>query len=69
MREDSDSKSKNSEDDIIEMLEFLIDNIFVIFRVRFSTYSRYSSRNKLHPSYEAELICACSLCSQREEDG
>ena len=27
----SDSKSKNIEEDIIKMLEFLVDNIFVVF--------------------------------------
>ena len=31
VKEHSDSKHKYSEDDIIKMLEFLIDNIFVIF--------------------------------------
>ena len=31
MKEHSDSKSKYSEDDIIKMLEFLVDNIFVVF--------------------------------------
>ena len=31
VREHSDLKSKNTEEDIIRMLEFLVDNIFVIF--------------------------------------
>ena len=31
LKEHSDSKSKYSEDDIIKMLEFLVDNIFVVF--------------------------------------
>ena len=31
MKDHSDSKNKYSEDDIIKMLEFLLDNIFVIF--------------------------------------
>ena len=31
IREHSDSKSKYTEDDIIRMLEFLVDNIFVVF--------------------------------------
>ena len=31
MREQSDSKSKYTEEDIIRMLEFLVDNIFVVF--------------------------------------
>ena len=29
VKENSDSKNKYSEDDIIKMLEFLVDNIFV----------------------------------------
>ena len=35
--EQSDSKHKYSEDDIIQMLEFLVDNIFVNLRERFSS--------------------------------
>ena len=31
VKEHSDSKSKYSEDDIIKMLEFLVDNVFVVF--------------------------------------
>ena len=31
MKEHSDSKNKYSEDDIITMLEFLVDNMFVVF--------------------------------------
>ena len=31
VKEHSDSKSKYTEDDIIKMLEFLVDNIFVVF--------------------------------------
>ena len=31
VKEHSDSKNKYSEDDIIKMLEFLVDNIFVVF--------------------------------------
>ena len=31
LKEHSDSKHKYSEDDIIKMLEFLVDNIFVVF--------------------------------------
>ena len=31
MKEHSDSKSKYTEEDIIKMLEFLVDNIFVAF--------------------------------------
>ena len=32
VKEHSDSKNKYTEDDIINMLEFLVDNIFVVFR-------------------------------------
>ena len=31
VKEHSDSESKYSEDNIIKMLEFLVDNIFVVF--------------------------------------
>ena len=31
LREHSDSKSKYSEDDNIKMLEFLVDNSFIVF--------------------------------------
>ena len=31
MKEQSDSKNKYIEEDIIKMLEFLVDNIFVVF--------------------------------------
>ena len=31
MKEHSDSKNKYTEEDIIRMLEFLVDNIFVVF--------------------------------------
>ena len=31
VKEHSDSKNKYTEDDIINMLEFLVDNIFVVF--------------------------------------
>ena len=35
IKEHSDSKNKYTEDDIINMLEFLVDNIFVVFGERF----------------------------------
>ena len=34
VKEHSDSKSKYSEDDIIKMLEFLVDTIFVVYAVK-----------------------------------
>ena len=51
VKEHSDSKNKYSENDIIKMLEFLGDNIFVVFAGEvFLAYSRYSNGNKLCPS-------------------
>ena len=35
MKEHSDSKNKYTEEDIIKMLEFLVDNIFVVFAGKF----------------------------------
>ena len=47
----SDSKLKYSEDDIIKMLDFLVDNIFVVFAEKvFPADSQYSNGNKLCPS-------------------
>ena len=40
VKEHSDSKTKYTEDDIISMLEFLVDNMFKVFRESFS--NRYS---------------------------
>ena len=52
----SDSKNKYSEDDIIKMLEFLIDNIFVVFAGKvFPADSRYSNGYKLCPSSRRHL--------------
>ena len=44
----SDSKSKYTEDDIINMLEFLVDNMFVVFgeKVFLPTESRHSYEHK-----------------------
>ena len=36
VKEHSESKNKYTEDDIVNMLEFLVDNIFVVFGERFS---------------------------------
>ena len=36
VKEHSDSKNKYTAEDIIKMLEFLVDNIFVVFAGRFS---------------------------------
>ena len=36
VKEHSDSKTNDSEDDIIKMLEFLVDNIFLVFEGKVS---------------------------------
>ena len=51
MKEHSDAKNKYTEEDIIKMLEFLVDNIFVVFAGKgFQTDSRHSHGHKLCPS-------------------
>ena len=48
VKEHSDSKHRYSEDDIFKMLEFLVDNIFLVFAGKvFPADSRYSNGNKL----------------------
>ena len=50
MKEHSDSKNKYSEDDIIKMLEFLVDNIFVVFAKKsLPADIRHSNRYELCP--------------------
>ena len=49
VREHSDLKSKYTEEDIIRMLEFLVDNIFVVWK-GFPTDHRHSHGHKLCPS-------------------
>ena len=47
VKEHSDSKNKYSEDDIIKILEFLVDTIFVVCTGKdFSADSRYANGNK-----------------------
>ena len=46
--EHSDSKNKYTEDDIINMLEFLVDNIFVVFGEK--VFQQHSNGHKLYPS-------------------
>ena len=74
MKEHSDSKNKYSEDDIIKMLEFLVDNIFVVFAGKvFQQTVGIPMGTNCAPlladiflySYEADFI---SLCSQRERN-
>ena len=50
VREHSDSKNKYTEEDIIRMLEFLVDNIFVVFAGNFPTDNRHYHGHKLCPS-------------------
>ena len=70
VKEHSDSKNKYSEDVIIKMLEFLVDNIFVVFAGKvFQQVVGIPMGTNCAPlladiflySYEAEFI---SLCSQ-----
>ena len=65
MKEHSDSKSKYTEEDSIKMLEFLVDNIFVIFAGKvFQQMSGIPKGTNYAPlltdiflySYEAEFI-------------
>ena len=54
LKEHSDSYSKYTVDDMIKMLEFLVNNIFVLvffFRKSLSTDSRHSNGNTLYVSY------------------
>ena len=55
VKENSDSKNKYSEDGIIKMLEFLVENIFVVFAESLPADSRYSYGYKLCPSSRRQL--------------
>ena len=51
VKKHSDSKSKYTEEDNIKMLEFLVDNIFVVIAEKgFPTDNRHSPGYKLCPS-------------------
>ena len=51
VKEQSDSKNKYSEDDIIKMLEILVDNIFVVFADKsLPADSRHSNGYELCPA-------------------
>ena len=72
VKEHSDSKNKYTEDDVVNMLEFLVDNIFVVFGGKFfqqivgipmGTNCAPLLADIFLYSYEAEFI---SLCSQLE---
>ena len=68
VKEHSDSKNKYTEDDIINMLEFLVDNIFVVFGERFSNRKSAFQWAQIVPlladmflySYEAEFMSLLS---------
>ena len=70
----SDSKNKYSEDDIIKMLEFLVDNIFVVFAGK--VFHRQSAFQwvRIVPRFSPTSFCihtkriSYSLCSQRERN-
>ena len=73
VKKHSDSKNKYSEDDIIKMLEFLVDNIFVVFtgKVFQQTVGILMGTNCAPPPFLPTSFCihtkriSCSLCSQR----
>ena len=50
VKKHTDSKSKYTEEDIIKMLEFRFDNIFLVFGKCFPTDNRHSNGHKLCPS-------------------
>ena len=73
VKEHSDSKSKYSEDDIIKMLEFLVDNIFVVFcRKRSSSRQSAFQWVRIVPLFSPTSFCihtkriSYNLCSLRE---
>ena len=74
VKEHSDPKSKKSEDDIIKMLEFLVDTVFVVFAgkvfqqivgIPMGTYCAPLLADIFLYSYEAEFIQ--SLLSTRRK--
>ena len=75
VKEHSDSKSKYSEDDIIKMLEFLVDNIFVVFAGKvFQQTVGFPMGTNCAPLladiflYSYEAYNSYNLCSQRERN-
>ena len=56
MKEHSDSKSKYSKDDIIKMLEFLVDNIFVVFAEKSSSRQSAFQWVRIVPSSLADIF-------------
>ena len=50
VKKHSDSESKYTEDEMINMLQFLVDNIFVVFGGKVFKQNRHSNWHKLCPS-------------------
>ena len=74
MKEHSDSKNKYTEEDIIKMLEFLVDNIFVVFAGKvFQQIIDFPMGTNCAPlladitlySYEAEFIQSLLLAGKK----
>ena len=51
MKENSDSKSKYAEEDIIKILQYLVDKMLWALQERFLADSRYSNKHELCPSH------------------
>ena len=74
VKERSDSKNKYSEDDIIEMLEFLVDNIVVVFAGKVFQQTVGISMGTNCAPLLVDIFCihtkriSYSLCSQRERN-
>ena len=72
VKEHFDSKNKYSEDDIIKMLEFLVDNIFVVLPEKSSSRQSEFRWVRIVPRFSPTSFCIhtkqipYSLCSQRE---
>ena len=72
--EHSDSKNKYSEDDIIKMLEFLVDNIFVVLPEKSSSRQSAFQWVRIVPLSSPTSFfihtkrISYSLCSQRERN-
>ena len=70
-KEHFDSKNKYSEDDIIKMLEFLVENIFVIFAGKVPSRQSAFQCVRIVPLFSSTSFCihtkriSYSLCSQR----
>ena len=74
VKEHSDSKNKYSEDDIIKMLEFLVDNIFVVLPEKSSSRQSAFQWVRIVPLFSPTSFCihtkriSYNLCSLRERN-